>query len=138
VRINGVDVTERNLLDPGVGGERGAGGTGATAQALLPRHRAGEAPTHTTNFLLRDFTADKPGEVVIEARTADGAQAAVRLPVEAWDGAGGTPRARNIILFLGDGMGAAHRTAARIVSRGVSTGARRAASRWTRSRSPAW
>jgi alkaline phosphatase len=122
VRINGVDVTARNILDPGVGGERGAGGTGATAQGLLPRHRAGEAPAHTTNFLLRGFTADKPGDVVIEARTEDGAQAAVRLPVEAWAGAGSAPRARNIILFLGDGMGAAHRTAARIVSRGVEHG----------------
>jgi alkaline phosphatase len=122
VRINGVDVTARNLLDPGVAGERGAGGTGATAQALLPRHRAGEAPKHTTNFLLRDFMANTPGEVVIDARTDDGAQATVRLPVEAWDGAGTTPRARNIILFLGDGMGAAHRTAARIVSRGVEHG----------------
>jgi alkaline phosphatase len=122
VRINGVDVTARNILDPGVGGERGAGGTGATAQARLPRHRAGEAPTHTTNFLLRDFTADRPGEVLIEARTGDGAQATVRLPVEGWSGAGSGPRARNIILFLGDGMGAAHRTAARIVSRGVEHG----------------
>ena len=34
----------------------------------------------------------------------------------------GRPRARNVILFLGDGMGAAHRTAARIVSRGVHNG----------------
>jgi alkaline phosphatase len=122
VRINGVDVTARNILDPGVGGERGAGGTGATSKALLPRYRSGEAPAHTTNFLLRDFTADTPGDVVIEARTEDGAQAVVRLPVEAWSGAGSGPRARNIILFLGDGMGAAHRTAARIVSRGVEHG----------------
>jgi alkaline phosphatase len=122
VRINGVDVTARNILDPGVDGERGAGGTGAASKAHLPRHRAGGAPAHTTNFLLREFSADTPGEVVIDARTADGAQATVRLPVEAWAGDGRGPRARNIILFLGDGMGAAHRTAARIVSRGVEHG----------------
>ena len=34
----------------------------------------------------------------------------------------GRPRARNIILFLGDGMGASHRTAARLVSRGTHNG----------------
>jgi alkaline phosphatase len=122
VRINGADVTARNILDAGAGGERGAGGTGATGQALLPRHRAGTAAANTTNFLLRDFTPERPGELVIEARTADGAQAAVRLPVHPWDGAASGPRARNIILFLGDGMGAAHRTAARIVSRGLTHG----------------
>lgn len=121
VRINGLDVTTRNILDPGVGGERGAGGTGATATALLPRHRTGAAPPQTTNFLMRDYTAATPGALVIEAATADGAQATVRLPVEV-SGGEGTRRARNIILLLGDGMGAAHRTAARIVSRGMSNG----------------
>jgi alkaline phosphatase len=32
------------------------------------------------------------------------------------------PRVRNVILLLGDGMGAAHRTAARLVSRGLRSG----------------
>lgn len=122
VRINGVDVTARNILDPGVGGERGAGGTGATATSLPAHYRAGTAPANTTNFLLREFTADRAGEVVIEARTGDGATASARLPVEAWEGSSDAPRARNIIFFLGDGMGTAHRTAARIVSRGVNYG----------------
>ena len=56
--------------------------------------------------------------------TADGARAQARLIVQSWNSprAGISPRAKNIILLLGDGMGAAHRTAARIVSRGVRNG----------------
>jgi alkaline phosphatase len=80
------------------------------------------APANTTNFLMRGFHADRPGPLVIEARTDDGASALVRLTVEAWSPRAGVPRARNIILLLGDGMGVAHRTAARIVSRGVRDG----------------
>jgi hypothetical protein len=125
-----VDVTARNILDPGVGGERGAGGTGATAAgapAAAPCRRG--ADQHDELPAARLHGSTKPGELAIEARTGDGAQATVRLPVEAWSGAGSAPRARNIILFLGDGMGAAHRTAARIVSRGVEQRAREGAPR---------
>jgi alkaline phosphatase len=122
VLVNGVDITSRNILDPGVGGERGAGGTGSTDGTLKPLHRAVSAPPNTTNFLLREFSVAKPGPLVIDAHTNDGARATVHLTVEAWNVAAGLPRARNVILFLGDGMGAAHRTAARIVSRGVRDG----------------
>ena len=121
VTINGVDVSGRNLLEPGVGGERGAGGTG-TGDAVTGRQAAAAAPPNTTNFLLRGQSFPSPGPVVIEARTADGASAVSRLTVEQWAGAAGATRARNIILLLGDGMGIAHRTAARIVSRGLHNG----------------
>ena len=43
VFINGQDVTSSNILAAGVGGERGAGGTG-TGVDVLPLHRAGAAP----------------------------------------------------------------------------------------------
>jgi len=117
VRVNGRDVSARNLLDPGTGGERGAGGTGASGAAP-----AGRANPNTTNFLLRAFSMATPGPLVIEARTADGATATSRLTVERWAGAQPGRRARNIIFLLGDGMGAAHRTAARLVSRGLHNG----------------
>jgi alkaline phosphatase len=76
------------------------------------------------NFLARRFSSMKTGTLVIRATTADGASAESRLRVEAWAGPvrRGQPRARNVILFLGDGMGAAHRTAARLVSKGVHNG----------------
>lgn len=122
VLVNGRDLTGRNLLEPGAGGERGAGGTGAGGEDLPPRWRAAPALRNTTNFLLRDFSVDAAGPLVIEARTADGAVAVSRLTVEAWSGRASGARARNIILLLGDGMGIAHRTGARIMSRGVHNG----------------
>jgi alkaline phosphatase len=99
VRVNGRDVSAQN--DPAA--DRGA-------------------PANSRNFLLRRFSAAAAGPLHIEARTPDGAAAEVRLTVEPWQGRASGPRAKNIILLLGDGMGAAHRTAARIVSRGVRDG----------------
>ena len=122
VTVNGVDITARNALDRGVGGERGAGGTGGNASGRPSHHRAAPAAANTTNFLLRDFAAAAPGPVIISANTADGATVTVRLSAEAWDGTAQRAQARNVILLLGDGMGAAHRTAARIVSRGLYNG----------------
>ncbi len=122
VLVNGVSVTSRNVLDPGIGGERGAGGAGASDARLATRHRATAAPPNSSNLLVRDYAAGTSGELLIEARTADGASARVRLIVQPWDAQTSPRRARNIILLLGDGMGAAHRTAARIVSRGVRNG----------------
>jgi len=122
VSVNGLDITARNVLDPGVGGERGAGGTGATGDSVRPWQKAGPAARHTTNFLVRGYSVARPGELTVAAKTADGAEATVRLRVEAWGGRAGVSRAKNVILLLGDGMGAAHRTAARIVSRGMHNG----------------
>lgn len=127
VTINGADVTARNILDAGVDDVRGAGGTGATGAALAATAKAGPAPKSTTNFLVRDYSFTKPGTFVIAAKTADGASAQVTVTATAWDArpsarAGALGRARNIIFLLGDGMGLAHRTAARVVSRGVADG----------------
>ncbi len=100
VWVNGRDVTSMNAPDADTG-----------------------APPESANFLWRGFTQEEAGPLVIRAE-ADGASAESHLRVEAWTGtrAAGTPRARNVILFLGDGMGAAHRTAARLISRGLHNG----------------
>jgi Alkaline phosphatase len=121
VLVNGTDITRRNLLAAGAEGERGAGGTGTDA-AVPAAQRAGTAPANTSNFLLRDLNVSVPGPLVIDARTADGASARVRLTVERWQSRGPAAPARNVILLLGDGMGIAHRTAARLVSRGLHNG----------------
>lgn len=122
VRLNGKDLTPLNILDAGVTGERGAGGTGATAPTLAPAHRAGRADANTTNFLLRSYSLAHAGPVVIEAATSDGARATARLTVERWSPGRAAIKAKNVIFLLGDGMGIAHRTAARIVSRGLRNG----------------
>jgi len=95
---------------------------GKDVTSLDASRKAGRAPANTTNFLLRDFSQAPPGSLVIEARTADGARASARLTVERWAVRGAAPVARNVILLLGDGMGIAHRTAARLVSRGLANG----------------
>jgi alkaline phosphatase len=122
VRLNGKELTPLNILDAGAGGERGAGGTGATAPMLPPARRAGKAAANTTNFLVRGYSLTQPGPVVIEAATSDGARATARLTVEGWTPGRSAIKAKNVIFLLGDGMGVAHRTAARIVSRGLHNG----------------
>lgn len=100
VWVNGRDVTAMNAADADAG-----------------------APARSANFVWRGFSQAEAGPLVIRAE-ADGTTAEATLRVDAWQGGRqrDVPRARNVILLLGDGMGAAHRTAARIVSRGVHNG----------------
>lgn len=106
VFLGGTDITARNEL----AGARAA----ADAAAIGPP---------SASFLLRNHVLPAPGEYRLRATTADGAAAAVTLRAVGWERRRpGAPRARNIIFLLGDGMGAAHRTAARIVSRGLRDG----------------
>ncbi len=69
-------------------------------------------------YVIRDVTITKPGAVEVEA-TVGGKSAKV-----AWDVYATTqPRkAKNVILFIGDGLSIAHRTAARILSKGIVEG----------------
>ena len=69
-------------------------------------------------FVIRDVAIKAPGAVTVEA-SAGAASAKVTWGVYA------TPaprRARNVILFIGDGLTIAHRTAARILSKGIAEG----------------
>ena len=71
-------------------------------------------------FLSRDWSFPQPGRHSLRA-TAEGAAAReVSFEIHTWQGNG--PKVRNVILLIGDGMGVAHRTAARIVSRGLTEG----------------
>jgi alkaline phosphatase len=109
VFIGATEITARNIL--AAPGE--AGGQDGTARAAA----------NTTNFLLRGHFFARPGQYQLRATTADGASTSVTLRVHAWQTTrAGAPRARNVLFFLGDGMGAAHRTAARLVSRGIRDG----------------
>jgi alkaline phosphatase len=125
VQLDGRDLTAGNVLEAGRGGEKGAGGTGTPAG--FAGRRASAAAARTTNFLLRDLVLDTPGRHVIRARTADGATLEATVQVDAWaqPRVGARP-ARNVILLLGDGMGAAVRTAARVVAKGQHWGKARA------------
>jgi len=91
-------------------------------------------------FNVRGHSLRKPGNYLLEATFKDASGVAVTassfVAVEDVGGRGddddddrgrwrrGDDRkgVKNVIIFLGDGMGVAHRTAARIVSRGVTAG----------------
>jgi len=121
VTLDGRDITTRNLLAPGLGGELGVGGTGTAPDASA--RPAAPAATTSSNFLLRDQSFATAGRHELVVRTADGASLTATYEVAAWQTArAGTRPARNIIMLVGDGMGIQHRTAARIVSRGQTYG----------------
>jgi alkaline phosphatase len=68
-------------------------------------------------LILRDVTLTKPGTVTVEV--SDGTQ----QRSVAWTVYDTGPRkAKNVILFIGDGMSPAHRVAARILSKGIAEG----------------
>jgi alkaline phosphatase len=75
-----------------------------------------EGQGHTA-YWIRDVTIEKPGTYEVTAALGDMSQT-VRWEVF------GTParRARNVILFIGDGLSVAHRTAARVLSKGLVEG----------------
>jgi alkaline phosphatase len=66
---------------------------------------------------IRDAVLAKPGTYTVEATAGD------RKASVTWEafGTNGT-KAKNVILFLGDGLSVAHRTAARILSKGMAEG----------------
>lgn len=70
-------------------------------------------------FLSRDWSFVAPGKHTLRAVADGGGSSEVSFEIVPWRGNGGV---RNVILLIGDGMGVAQRTAARIVSRGVNEG----------------
>src|SRR5215471_11009736 len=69
-------------------------------------------------YWIRQAVITRPGTYTVEA-TADGKTA--RVAWEVFNTNGGT-KAKNVILFIGDGMSMAHRTAARVLSKGLVAG----------------
>ncbi|RTL73163.1 MAG: alkaline phosphatase [Hyphomicrobiales bacterium] len=85
----------------------------------------GKAPTVLANeeglaqtaFWMRDVKLAAPGTYEVVAKAGD-KTATVTWEVFATEGR----KARNVILFIGDGMSVAHRTAARMLSKGIAQG----------------
>jgi alkaline phosphatase len=72
---------------------------------------------NASSLVLRDASIDKPGSYKVVA--SDG----TRRSEVTWTVVATGPRvARNVILFIGDGMSIANRTAARILSKGIKEG----------------
>ena len=86
-------------------------------------------PAGTAVASLRAYSLARPGEHVfsVSARQSDGRHGEARgnFVIEKLSGHGS--RVKNLIVLLGDGMGIAHRTAARIVVAGYAQGKAKAA-----------
>ncbi len=81
-------------------------------------------PANTRVFTLRHYATNTAGvhtlKVVATQSDTQTVQASGNFEIQAINSVG--RRAKNIIILIGDGMGAAHRTAARIMSKGVQMG----------------
>ena len=68
--------------------------------------------------LIRAASIGEPGRYTIEAKAGGDSKT---VTWEVYD-TPATPKARNVIFFLGDGMSVAHRTGARLMSKGMTEG----------------
>jgi alkaline phosphatase len=68
-------------------------------------------------LLLRDVALTKPGVYKVSASDGVNAREVTWTVYET-----GARKAKNVILFIGDGMSLAHRTAARVLSKGIAEG----------------
>lgn len=77
-----------------------------------------EEKADASAVIIRGVTITEPGSYTIEATAGSDTKKVV------WDVYGTTaaPKAKNIIFLLGDGLSVAHRTGARIMSKGVTEG----------------
>lgn len=93
------------------------GADAASVFGKAPELIAQEAGQPRSALLLRDVTLSTPGRYTVEA--GDGA---ARRSVS-WTVYDTGPRwAKNVILFIGDGLSPAHRVAARLLSKGIQEG----------------
>ena len=82
-----------------------------------PQYVENEEGSNGSALVIRDITIDRPGRYLVEASDGTTSQKV------AWDVyATGARKAKNVILFIGDGMSIANRTAARILSKGIKEG----------------
>ena len=79
---------------------------------------AKEEGVDASAVLIRDAHIAKPGTYTVTATAGDDTKTVT------WEvyGTPEQPKAKNIIFFLGDGLSVAHRTAARIMSKGMTEG----------------
>ncbi|WP_187399285.1 alkaline phosphatase [Bradyrhizobium paxllaeri] len=70
-----------------------------------------------SSLILRDVVLSKPGSVTVEASDGTSNRSVVWTVYDT-----GSRKAKNVILFIGDGLSPAHRVAARILSKGITEG----------------
>jgi alkaline phosphatase len=90
---------------------------------LLPCDAAG-LPANTIAATLRAYSNSRPGvhTLTVTATQSDGQTVTASGDFQVIELSRGGRRAKNVIILIGDGMGIAHRTAARIIYRGIALG----------------
>jgi alkaline phosphatase len=94
---------------------------GQPAEAVLgkaPQIIEKEDGGPSTAYWIKGASLAQPGSYTVDAE-AGGAKSSVQWTVF---GTANGPKARNVILFVGDGLSIDHRTAARILSKGIAEG----------------
>ncbi|WP_018605500.1 alkaline phosphatase [Uliginosibacterium gangwonense] len=83
-----------------------------------PQIIARENDKDGTSVILRDVSLTKPGDYTVSVSDGN------NIRMVGWNvyGTPAKPVAKNVILFIGDGFSVGHRTAARILSKGISDG----------------
>ena len=82
-----------------------------------PQFIANEEGLKASSVMLRGLSIDKPGTYAVVAVAGD---ARMQVTWEVY--ATGKRKAKNVILFIGDGLSMANRTAARMLSKGIKEG----------------
>jgi alkaline phosphatase len=93
----------------------------------LERATVAGLPANTLVATLRAYSHATPGvhRLLVSATQLPNAQSVIatgNFEIVSLGAATNAPKAKNVIVFIGDGMGIAHRTAARFVLHGVSQG----------------
>ncbi|SHM04215.1 alkaline phosphatase [Paracoccus solventivorans] len=86
--------------------------------AFVAEETDADGATLGSALILRDLSLAEPGRYTVEVKAGDETKSAtweVYATAEA-------PRVRNVIFIIGDGLSVAHRTSARIMSRGMTGG----------------
>ena len=96
----------------------------AGATSLVTTGLVTGLPVGTAVASVRGYANQTPGthELSVTATQSDGQSSTARGNFEIYEIQFGGKRVKNIILMLGDGMGATHRTAARIMAYGYAQG----------------
>ncbi len=100
------------------------GATKAFTGATDPTTTDGITTTGWGGFNLRGFSFTTPGDHTLSATFTDstGTVTIAERTLKVIDVSGPNKKLKNIIIFVGDGMGAAHRTAGRLVRYGATEG----------------
>ncbi|TDX32578.1 alkaline phosphatase [Rhodovulum visakhapatnamense] len=92
--------------------------TFGTAAEYVAEEKGADDAVLGSALILRDLALAEPGSYTVEVKAGD------ETKTVTWEvyTTPETPKAKNIIFFLGDGLSVAHRTAARIMSQGMTEG----------------